>query len=48
MDAENIEGLGMALGVTINGHKNLFPGINQYCSHKLSSIFCFAWFVDNY
>ena len=42
-DAQNVEGLGMATGTTINGHNKLFPGMNQYdqfikCFHKVSYI----------
>ena len=30
VDAQNVEGSGMAPGITINRHNKLFPGMNQY------------------
>lgn len=46
---KNVEGLGMATSITINGGNKLFPGANQYdrfmkCFHKVSFfILCNPW-----
>ncbi len=44
--AENVEGLGMTSGITINGHIKFFPGMNQHNqfmkkAHKVSLTFYF-------